>query len=95
MSSKRLVKLIKLTLIVCTTSMMVSIWVLGQSDNASTNQSTIPRDPGIRGGPPGAGGPLPGLQVNEDKLHREGLARSNELEATCNGCSDIVEGGDS
>ncbi|MGH9915222.1 MAG: di-heme oxidoredictase family protein, partial [Pyrinomonadaceae bacterium] len=73
--------------------MMVSIWVLGQSDNASTNQITIPRDPGIRGGPPRGGGPLPGIQVNELKLFNEGKARAEELEATCNGCSDITEGG--
>ena len=69
--------------ILCTTSMMVSICVLAQSDN------------GVRGGPPGAGGVLPGLQVNERKLFDEGQARAEELEATCNGCSDIVEGGNS
>jgi Di-haem oxidoreductase, putative peroxidase len=49
-------------------------------------------DPGIRGGPPGAGGPIPGLQVNELALFREGIARANQLEGVCDTCSDITLG---
>lgn len=52
----------------------------------------IPHDPGLRGGPPGAGAPLPNLQVNELAMFNEGLFRVTELEATCEGCSDIIPG---
>jgi len=49
-------------------------------------------DPGVRAGPTGAGGPLPGLDENELKLFNEGLFRATELEATCDTCSDVTPG---
>ena len=51
-----------------------------------------PTDPGVRGGPPGAGQPLPNLLVNEFALFSEGVLRANELESTCEACSDIQPG---
>ena len=52
------------------------------------------KDPGVRGGPPGAGGPIAGLQTNELALFVEGKARVVQLEAVCDTCSDVTLGAD-
>jgi hypothetical protein len=49
-------------------------------------------DPGVRGGPPGAGSPLPGLTPYESALWNEGRFRTTENEATCDSCSDVPPG---
>jgi CxxC motif-containing protein (DUF1111 family) len=49
-------------------------------------------DPGARGGSPGAGGHLPGMSLTEIALFDEGAFRASELEATCDGCSDVPPG---
>jgi hypothetical protein len=49
-------------------------------------------DPGVRGGLPGAGGPLPKLSANELKLFGEGRFRMTQLEAVCDDCSDVTLG---
>lgn len=49
-------------------------------------------DPGPRGGSPGAGGPIQGLSGPEGALFKEGLFRAQELEATCDTCSDVPPG---
>jgi hypothetical protein len=51
-----------------------------------------PGDPGVRGGAPGAGGPLPGLTPFETALWNEGRFRTTENEATCDTCSDVPPG---
>jgi hypothetical protein len=50
------------------------------------------RDPGVRGGAPGAGNPVSGLTVNQLAMFNEGKFRTTELEASCDGCSDITPG---
>jgi hypothetical protein len=50
------------------------------------------QDPGVRQGPPGAGGPLPGLTAIELSLFNEGLQRSIQLEAVCDDCTDLTLG---
>src|SRR5258708_1182453 len=50
-------------------------------------------DPGVRGGPPGAGAPVSPIQVNELAMFTEGKFRVTELEATCDGCSQVTPGG--
>jgi hypothetical protein len=45
----------------------------------------VPRDPGVREGPPGAGGPLQGLTADESAFFRDGLARFAELEVVTGG----------
>jgi hypothetical protein len=45
-------------------------------------------DPGVRGGPPGAGTPLAGLTPIELALFAEGLQRAVQLEAVCDDCAD-------
>ena len=52
------------------------------------------KDPGVRGGHPGAGGPISGLQVNERALFVEGLKRVTQLESVCDTCNDVTLGGD-
>src|SRR5205807_7352279 len=39
--------------------------------------SVVPHDPGVRGGPPGAGGPIAGLTTNQQTFFNEGLNRFN------------------
>ncbi len=53
------------------------------------------KDPGVRGGAPGAGGPLSGLNQNELALFMEGRLRSTQLEAVCDTCSDVTLGSNS
>jgi len=50
------------------------------------------KDPGLRGGAPGAGSPLPGLTPIELQMFKEGLSRALQLEAVCDECSDITLG---
>jgi CxxC motif-containing protein (DUF1111 family) len=55
-------------------------------------------DPGLRGGPPGAGGPITSpispLTTEEMYLFTEGVRRFNQLESVCDSCSDVTVGGD-
>ena len=44
-----------------------------------------PSDPGVRGGPPSAGGPLPGLTADEAAFFQDGQSRFGEIE--------VVQGG--
>jgi CxxC motif-containing protein (DUF1111 family) len=57
------------------------------------------QDPGVRGGAPGAGGPITSLVAPLTKeellLFTEGQRRFNQLEAVCDQCSDLVVGTDS
>src|SRR6516164_8229214 len=50
------------------------------------------KDPGVRQGPPGAGGPLKGLTPIELSMFNEGLQRAIQLEAVCDDCSDLTLG---
>jgi len=52
------------------------------------------KDPGVRGGPPGAGAPVPGLTANETALFTEGRLRMTQLESVCDTCSDVTLGSD-
>jgi len=49
-------------------------------------------DPGVRGGAPGAGRPLPGLTPVEQTVFDEGVQRMIQLEAVCDDCSDLTVG---
>ena len=49
-------------------------------------------DPGVRSGPASAGNPLPGLNPGELALFNEGIARGNEVEATCDTCANVPLG---
>jgi CxxC motif-containing protein (DUF1111 family) len=49
-------------------------------------------DQGVRGGPPGAGRPLPGLTSVEQTLFDEATQRAIQLEAVCDDCTDVTLG---
>jgi CxxC motif-containing protein (DUF1111 family) len=50
------------------------------------------RDPGLRGGPPGAGTPLLGLTPIEQQVFEEATQRAVQLEAVCDDCTDLTLG---
>jgi Di-haem oxidoreductase, putative peroxidase len=49
-------------------------------------------DPGVRGGAPGGGAPLPGLTSVEMSIFKEGQQRAIQLEGACDDCSDLTLG---
>jgi CxxC motif-containing protein (DUF1111 family) len=69
-------------------SVFCCLWVLGAGQGVCWAQ----KDPGLRQGSPGAGAPLKGLTPIELSMFNEGLNRALQLEAVCDGCSDITLG---
>ena len=61
-------------------------------DQDGTTASIQAKDPGVRGGVPGAGGAVSPIQANELASFLEGRFRMTELEAVCDGCSNITPG---
>jgi CxxC motif-containing protein (DUF1111 family) len=55
------------------------------SVQSSAQTGKLPQDPGVRGGPAGAGSPLPGLTTDENAFFRDGLARFAEIEVVTGG----------
>jgi CxxC motif-containing protein (DUF1111 family) len=47
-----------------------------------------PMDPGVRGGPAGAGGPLQGLTADETAFFQDGQSRFAEIESVTNGANN-------
>ena len=45
-------------------------------------------DPGVRGGPPGTGGPLPGLTADEAAFFQDGQCRFAEIEVVAKGTNN-------
>jgi len=58
-------------------------------------QCLAQKDPGVRSGSPGAGGPISGLTPNEQLLFNEGRLRVVQLESVCDTCNDVTLGSDS
>jgi CxxC motif-containing protein (DUF1111 family) len=56
--------------------------------NVSGQTKAAPVDPGVRGGPPGAGAPLKGLTADETEFFEDGLARFAEIEAVTKGSNN-------
>ena len=56
--------------------------------NDSGKTKSSPMDSGVRGGPPGAGGPLPGLTADETAFFRDGQSRFDEIEVVANGTNN-------
>jgi CxxC motif-containing protein (DUF1111 family) len=54
----------------------------------STQTKSAPVDPGVRGGPAGAGGPLPGLTADETAFFQDGQARFAEIEVVQGGANN-------
>jgi CxxC motif-containing protein (DUF1111 family) len=66
------------------------IMVAASGSAVLAQQSAV--DPGLRGGPPGAGPPLRGLTSIELQMFNEGVQRAIQLEAVCDDCADTVIG---
>ncbi len=63
------------------TALAASVYTFGQTKPA-------PVDPGVRGGPAGAGGPLTGLTADETVFFQDGLARFAEVEVVTKGTNN-------
>src|SRR5882762_1276540 len=55
------------------------------AQSSATPPSCGPIDPGVRAGPPSAGGPLSGLTADETAFFRDGQARFADIEAVTGG----------
>jgi CxxC motif-containing protein (DUF1111 family) len=62
-------------------ALTTSVYTLGQTSSA-------PVDPGVRGGPAGAGAPLQGLTADETAFFEDGRARFSELEVVTKGANN-------
>ena len=67
-------------------------WTIAAFLLVSSSICLAQHDPGVRGGPPGAGKPLDGLTPIELSVFREGLQRSIQLEGVCDSCTDLTLG---
>src|SRR6266581_2365772 len=65
--------------------MMVVSLALTLNTLAQTKTKTGPVDPGVRGGAPGASGPLTGLTADETAFFEDGQGRFAEIESVTNG----------
>jgi CxxC motif-containing protein (DUF1111 family) len=63
-----------------------SVYTFAQS--SSTPPSSGPVDPGVRTGPPSAGGPLSGLTADETAFFQDGQARFADLEVVTGGANN-------
>ena len=66
---------------------LLLITCAGTSCQTKSPKST-PVDPGVRGGAPGAGGPLPGLTADETAFFQDGVGRFAETEAVQGGSNN-------
>jgi CxxC motif-containing protein (DUF1111 family) len=69
-------------------SVSLSGSALAQNASVTTSNTTAPRgpvDPGVRGGAPGAGGPLPGLSALEQAFFNAATGNFTEVETVANG----------
>jgi len=67
--------------LILTVALITCGYALGQTSSA-------PVDPGVRSGPAGAGGPLPGLTADEKAFFLDGQARFAEIEVVKNGSNN-------
>jgi CxxC motif-containing protein (DUF1111 family) len=69
---------------------IVGVLILGllayANDSGKTKASPV--DPGVRDGPSGAGGPLPGLAADETAFFQDGQSRFAETEVVANGTNN-------
>jgi CxxC motif-containing protein (DUF1111 family) len=62
-------------------ALTIGVYTLGQT-------RTAPVDPGVRGGPPGAGTPLKGLTADETAFFQDGQARFADIEVVTKGSNN-------
>jgi CxxC motif-containing protein (DUF1111 family) len=66
---------------IVTVAFLICVYGLGQAGSS-------PVDPGVRGGPAGAGGPLNGLTADETAFFLDGQARFADVEVVANGANN-------
>src|SRR6516162_4248392 len=69
-------------------SVSLSGWAFAQNASVATSNTTAPQgpaDPGVRGGAPGAGGPLPGLRPLEQAFFNAATGIFTEVETVPTG----------
>ena len=77
--------------IASTTALLaITATILAQSTDSQFSFRAFDR--GVRGGPPNAGGPLPGMAAPETEIFNQSVINFTELESTCEGCNDRPEG---
>jgi CxxC motif-containing protein (DUF1111 family) len=67
-------------------ALTASVYAFAQS--SSTPPSSGPVDPGVRSGPPSAGGPLSGLTADETAFFQDGQARFADIEVVTGGANN-------
>jgi CxxC motif-containing protein (DUF1111 family) len=72
---------LKVSTAIVAMALTTSVYTLGQ-------YRTDPIDPGVRGGPKGAGAPLPGLTADENAFFLDGQARFAQVEAVTKGSNN-------
>src|SRR5262249_47181499 len=72
----------------CTVSVLVFALALG----SGMLLAQTPTDPGVRGGPAGAGGPIPGLTLKEAKFFNAGLDAFTEVQSVSGTIAGTEEG---
>ena len=77
-----------------TAEQSASIKATGGEDLAGVPVTLKPgvHDPGPRGGAPGAGKPVPGLDNDQTAIFNDGRFHVREVLATCDGCNNITTG---
>jgi hypothetical protein len=63
----------------------LAVCLFASTPSGLSQAKSGPVDPGVRGGPPGSGGPLPGLTADETVFFQDGQSRFGEIE--------VVQGG--
>ncbi len=82
----RMHKLFLLGLFGIITSTVIAATGSGNSTAAYSKKVAV--DPGVRGGPAGAGGPLPGLNADELAFFHDGASRFAEVESVTGGANN-------
>jgi CxxC motif-containing protein (DUF1111 family) len=70
----------------CFAAIVVLVLAAGVCTFAQTKSAPV--DPGVRGGPAGAGGPLAGLTADETAFFKDGLARFADIEVVSGGANN-------
>ena len=73
-------------------AVVLAVAVTALAQTTGSPLGFLARDPGLRGGRPNAGGPLPGMEAPETEIFNQSIINFTELESTCEGCNDLPEG---
>jgi CxxC motif-containing protein (DUF1111 family) len=72
----------------CLSVCTIVVLALATAVSSSAQTTSRPVDPGVRGGPSGAGGPLKGLTTDETAFFQDGQARFADVEVVTKGANN-------